>query len=59
MPTGATAIWTVGIPVVLAHAELIEPVQLAWALPSALLLAATAVAYVILSRRADGYAYGF
>jgi hypothetical protein len=45
----------VGIPVVLAHAQLIQPVQLALALPSAVLLGGTAVAYDFLSRNADDY----
>jgi hypothetical protein len=50
---------TVGIPVVLTHAHLISGAQLALALPSALLLAGTAVAYGMLSRGGgdDGYGY--
>jgi len=54
---------TVGIPVVLTHAHLISGAQLALALPSAVLLAATAVAYGLLSRGGDdsgyGYVYGY
>ena len=54
---------TVGIPLVLTHAALISGAQLALALPSALLLAGTAVAYGMLSRGDDdsgyGYVYGY
>ena len=52
-----------GIPLVLTHASLISGAQLALALPSALLLAGTAVAYGLLSRGGDdagyGYVYGY
>ena len=56
---GFSAVSTVGIPVVLTHAQLISGAQLALALPSALLLAGTAVAYGMLSRGGgdDGYGY--
>ena len=55
---------TVGIPCLLTHAHMISGAQLALALPSALLLAGTAVAYGLLSRGDDdgggyGYVYGY
>jgi hypothetical protein len=61
---GFGAVLVVGVPVVLAHAHLIDPKQLALALPSAIMLGGTGVAYDVLSRRGDdwgsgGYAYGF
>ena len=60
---GFSAVSTVGIPLVLTHAALISGAQLALALPSALLLAGTAVAYGMLSRADDdsgyGYVYGY
>jgi lipopolysaccharide export LptBFGC system permease protein LptF len=52
------AVGTVGIPVVLTHAQMIVPAQLALALPSALLLGATLVAYDWLSRRSEEL-YGY
>ncbi len=52
------AVGTVGIPVVLSHAQMIVPAQLALALPSALLLGATLVAYVKLSDDTS-YSYGY
>ena len=51
--TGFGAVLVVGVPVVLAHAQLIVPDQLALALPSAVLLGGTACAYDWLSRQ-DG-----
>lgn len=57
--TGVGAVGTVGIPVVLTHAQLIEPTQLALALPSALLLGGTLVAYTLLSRNDDGGGFGY
>jgi hypothetical protein len=55
---GMGAVGTVGIPVVLSHAQMIVPAQLALALPSALLLGATLVAYVKLSDDTS-YSYGY
>lgn len=53
----------VGVPVILAHAHLIDPRQLALALPSAFLLGGTAVAYDYCSKREDwgsgSYSYGY
>ena len=46
---------TIAVPVVLTHARLIQRVQLALALPSAILLAATAAAYSVLNRQEDYY----
>ena len=57
--TGFSAVSTVGIPLVLMHAALISGAQLALALPSALLLAGTAVAYGMLSRGDDDVGYGY
>ena len=47
----------VGVPVVLAHAHMIQPEQLALALPSALLLGGTAVAYDYCSRTDETVPY--
>jgi len=53
-----SAVGTIGIPIVLVHAGLMVPLQLAYCVPSALLLAGTGCGYVILSRQADsGYGY--
>ena len=51
--TGLTAVLAVGIPVILADAQLIVPAQLGLAIPSAVLLGATVVLYDVLSRRDD------
>ena len=61
--TGFSAVGMVGVPVILAHAHLIDPRQLALALPSAFLLGGTAVAYDYCSKResdwGSGGGYGF
>ncbi len=50
-----SGVLVIGVPVVLAHARMIEPQQLALALPSAAMLGGTAVAYDYFSRRGDDY----
>ena len=60
--TGFSAVGMVGVPVVLAHAHMIQPGQLALALPSAFMLMGTALAYDYFSKREDdggGYAYSY
>lgn len=60
--TGFSAVGMVGVPVVLAHAHMIQPGQLALALPSAFLLMGIALGYDYFSKREEwggggGYAF--
>lgn len=55
--TGVGAVATIGVPVVLAHGGILVSGQLALALPSAVLLGGTAVAYDFFNRREDGGLY--
>jgi hypothetical protein len=53
--TGLTAALVIGLPLVLTHAEFIHPLQLAYALPAAFVLASTAIVYDLLEKRESSY----